>query len=469
MAEATWPAHPAGPHSGRERNEVTRLTRTRYHQLTSEASARLTVDRRWVMVAALALPLAGGAEAGPDGFAAETIASRLRTLAASENLRSGRRDERRIADRVASRLEAWGYTVHRQAVTVAARGVVEGELSSGQAVATIAVHDVAHREATRIEAPLALFDPGDDPAIVRDRIALVRLRPARHSRVEGPIREIASTVAAAGAKALVLITDGPTGETIHLNLPSEGSIVPVPLAALGPKRATALLAAARAGETGSFVAPAANEGPMTENVIGILDRGGPLLVLSTPRTAWTTAVGERGPGYAAFLALAEWACAQKGWSVLALNTGAHEFDNAGGLAFLSSKLAPAPSDVKLWVHLGAGFAARAHHEIGGYQLLPIDSVDPQRFLLGSKPLLPVLRDSFEGQAGLSTPYPISAGAVGELREIHAAGYERVFGLVGAHAYHHVRGDGLENTNPAWIRQASLAARDAIVQIMSEGG
>ena len=83
MAEASWAAHPAGPDCGRERNEVTRVTRTRYHQLTSEASARLTVDRRWVMVAALALPLAGGAAAGPDGFAAETIASRPRTLAAS--------------------------------------------------------------------------------------------------------------------------------------------------------------------------------------------------------------------------------------------------------------------------------------------------------------------------------------------------------------------------------------------------
>jgi len=266
--------------------------------------------------------------------------------------------------------------------------------------------------------------------------------------------------------AVVLITDGPSGETIILNAPSGEPLTRVPLAVLGPKPGARAIEGARRGEQGRLVVDGEHIFTQSDNLIARIARGPRFFVVSTPRTGWTPAVAERGPGTASFLAMSAWASKTiKGHTLLFVNTTAHEFDNAGGRLFLNSPAAPDPNDVVLWVHFGAGFAARAHHEIGNYRLLPLKAVDPQRFLLGSDDLLEALATAFAGHSGLENPYPLSAGAAGELEEIADRGYAPLFGLFGAHAYHHVMTDRMAMTNPVWIRNAALSAKSVAERIL----
>ncbi len=101
---------------------------------------------------------------------------------------------------------------------------------------------------TGLTAPLALVknDVGD----VSGRIALVVAPFGRHA-APFPDRAIGLTVrtaAAAGARAVVIVTTGPTGEAIALNA-REQPFVPIPTAVLAPKQSEPFKAAARIGAT----------------------------------------------------------------------------------------------------------------------------------------------------------------------------------------------------------------------------
>jgi hypothetical protein len=266
----------------------------------------------------------------------------------------------------------------------------------------------------------------------------------------------------------VFVTDGPTGETVFLNAPINPDAAPaIPLAVIGPRPGASLIAAAREQRQATFILDGVVRRVRSANLIGRMNRRGPCLVVSTPRTGWTPAVAERGPGLAAFLALAQWApTALPNHALTLVCTTAHEYDNAGSHAFFDDG-APSPDQTALWVHLGAGFAARDFHEVGRYALAPLPSPDAQRYLMGSDPLAPMLRHTFAGQVGLEAAYPTSAGpAAGELYEVYSRGYAPVFGLFAAHRFHHVMQDRLDKTDPAWIQAATDAVKASILAALT---
>jgi hypothetical protein len=115
-------------------------------------------------------------------------------------------------------------------------------------------------------------------------------------------------------------------------------------------------------------------------------------------------MGERGPGLAAWLGLARWAAERRlPVDLTFLCTSGHEYDNAGGIAYLA-RLALAPAKTALWAHLGANVAARDWHDLGP-SLQPLSSADPQRYMVASDSLLGEVRRAFAGQPGLQDPYP----------------------------------------------------------------
>jgi hypothetical protein len=432
-------------------------------------------SRRHVVIAAAAAATCGSPRAGagenrrdapaaPDPFDRARLAEHLRMLDSAADLRSGSPGDLALAAALAQHLERAGFSLSRQVLQTPHFKVGASRLQSDRESVDVVPQEIVTSTGPKgVEGRLRVFSPGDDPRQLRGTIALVMLPHGRHSQLTAPAVSIPLDAALSGDPvAVVLITNGPTGETIMLNAPLRRPYAAKPIAVLGPKPGAGLLASARDGKRARLVIDGAAGVRETVNILARIDRGGPLLVVSTPRTAWTPAVAERGPGIAAFLSLADWApTALPRTSLLFVNTGAHEFDNAGGLHFLTSDQAPDQREVALWVHLGAGFAARAHHDLGGGRLLPLSSPDPQRFLLGTEDLLPALRDGFRGQPGLEDPYPVSAGAAGELAEIAAAGYRPVFGLFGAHLRHHTMNDRLAMTDPGWLREAVLAVRGVI--------
>ena len=438
--------------------------------MSADVNRRTALGLAGALTGALAGSVATGARAqtGGDPFAITRVRAHLDVLERGGDLRTGEPGERALTEYLAAQLTAAGFEAARADVAAPFFEARAAELSWPGASVRVAPQAIVRATSPDgLEAPLALWRDESDGPRVAGAIALIQLPYARHSQVVSPlIRPRIEAAVAAGARAAVLITDGPTGETIHLNAPHERALTDIPLASLGPKPGAAALAAARAGAMGRLLIDGEGGVRTGENVWGRIERGGPLLVVSTPHSGWTHALAERGPGVASFIALAHWAArALRRHSLLFTSATAHEYDNWGAHAFLDSAAAPAPARTALWVHLGAGFAARDFHEFGGYRLAPLASADPQRLLVGSAALLPALRAAYRGLAGLETPYAAARGVAGELGEIHAAGYERVFGLLGAHRFHHIDADRLDKTDPAFIRDAALATRAAIASIL----
>jgi hypothetical protein len=352
---------------------------------------------------------------------------------------SGRWIERRLAEA--------GLETERQGVRTNDVASIAASLQLGAQSARLAVHDEGRAFSERpVEAPLVVWTQyARDIEQARGAVIMAHLASRRwSSATQAEIRNIIASAAAAGAVALVLVTHGATNELIRLNRALAGGELPVLLLAPrewsdivrngAPTRATLIIERA----------PAARE---AFNVIGRFERGDrPFVVVSTPRSGWGVCAGERGPGVAVFLNLVQWARrALPRHNLAFVATSAHEFEGAGADAFLEHG-APAGEQTTLWLHLGAGFAARDWHETAA-GLVPLPSVDPQRFLLSSERLLPSARLCFAGAAGLESPYPVNPEAAGELGQIVSAGHSSVLGLLGAHRFHHTASDDMRCVEP----------------------
>jgi hypothetical protein len=265
-----------------------------------------------------------------------------------------------------------------------------------------------------------------------------------------------------GAVAAVVVTTGPSGEAIALNVTTHKPGFSRPVAILAPKDAAPFLAAAAAGRPATLVVDGVGGDRPASNLIARLDRkAAKTLVVSTPRSGWFGCAAERGSGLAVWLALAHWlARAKVGVNVELLATSGHEYDYLGGEHYLA-EAAPKPQQTKLWVHIGASAAARDWHEIGP-TLRPLPSADPQRVLTATPDVIDRVRPAFRGVSGLEAVYvadKVMAG--GELINVLDAGYPSAMGLYGAHRYFHTRADDLRCISGDLVLPVATAFRRAV--------
>lgn len=421
--------------------------------------------------------LAAGALAGATGSAqaapaaaddARAAAQAYERLATFRDLRAGGADDIACGVWMEDHLRAHGYTVRRQSFQTPFLEPAVAELRiAGQALPVIPQAVTTPTGPDGVEGPLRIWRDRSDDAAMAGAVALLVLPHGRHSQLAAqPILSRVRQVAGAGAAAIVIVTTGPTGEALALNADPEGPPVSVPMAVIGPRAVQAALAAAAtdAGTRARLVLTGQGGRRPAFNLVGAIDRPGPRLVISTPRSGWGPCMGERGPGIAAFRILSAWApraFARQAIDVVV--TSGHEYDNLGGHTWLKDG-APKPADTRLWVHLGAGFAARDWHEIGPV-LRPLPSADPQRVLMGTPDTVETLRGAFAGVAGLEAAYPSTMGAAGELGEVLRAGYPRAFGMFGAHRFHHAANDDMEKVDPAFIPPVTAALRRAMTTLL----
>jgi hypothetical protein len=155
------------------------------------------------------------------------------------------------------------------------------------------------------------------------------------------------------------------------------------------------------------------------NVVGFKPGVGKTVVISTPLTGWFQCGGERGPGVALWLHIAQLLAAQSR-PVLMLGTGSHEIGHKGMEHALAHNVAPKPDDVALWVHFGASLAAN--------RLDSQYSFTTRQFLVGT--------DVTEAGAklGLGSLMPIfvmgTPATLGEAGQVIGAGHRRFVGLSG---------------------------------------
>lgn len=357
-----------------------------------------------------------------------------------------------------------GFDLARQSVRAAWIDEHDPVLQIGASRLAVAAHTLGEaRRFGSVEAPLRVWGASVPRVEANGAVVVAHLQAQRWSSAEQlPIRRTIERAFEQRAAALVLVTNGPTRELIKLNR-TLTNVQPGPVALMAPREWGRLPDDAEMPDRATLTLNAQEAGRDAFNIIGRIDRGAPTtVVVSTPRSGWTTCAGERGPGIATFLTLARGGRNMfRGHNLLFICTSAHEFENAGNAAIIA-QLAPRPERTALWLHLGAGFAARDWHEAGG-EMAPLPSADPQRFLIASPQLLEAAREIFAGVPGLEAPRSSEQGAAGELSNIIAAGYPTVIGLLGAHRFHHVADDDMRCIEPTHVvevaqRVAALAAR-----------
>lgn len=423
-------------------------------------------SRRGFLAAGAALPAGAALARVPEDQAARVAADLARYIGFGIKHAGGPGDTA-CGAWLTSEIEALGFKVEQQPVSVPYFTPERAELRCGEARAAIWPQPIVVTTGPEgVTGPLVRVDgAGRATGPLAGAIALLELPHARWSTAMArPVREPVAAAFAAGARAVVVITHGPTGKVIALNADGRKPMFAGPVALLAPGDAGPFLAAAITGAPATLTVTGENGRRPASNFIGRLDRGkSRWLAVSTPRSGWTVCAGERGGGIAAWLWMARWASKAVTTHNLAFicNTG-HEYENLGAAEALKAT-APRPADTHFWLHLGANVASQDWHDLTG-QVLP--GVDTQRFLSVSPALLPLARKTFAGLPGLEAPYSSDALSAGEQIEILAAGYPRVAAVFGLHRYHHVLGDDARCVSAAHVARAAKAFQALVTRAIA---
>ncbi len=427
----------------------------------------MRTSRRRFLVGSAALPVAVAMAKPPAALQAK-VAADLDKYIGFGNKQAGGPGDTACGNWLAAELESAGFTIERQEFATPYFEPSRAELLCGESKAAVWPQPIVVQTGPDgITGPLVRIDSsGRAERALAGAVALVDLPFGRwSSALAKQIREPITAAFAAGAKAVVAITNGPTGKIIALNADGRAPMFAGPVALLAPEDAKPFFAAAMRGTPATLFIRGKNGRRPAFNFVGRMDRGKPRwLVISTPRSGWYVCAGERGPGVAAWLWLARWAsqAVQSYNLAFVCNTG-HEYEYLGAAEALRT-FEPKPVDTHFWLHLGANVAARDWHEgLGQWRALP--SVDTQRYLALSPSLVPLAQEVFAGHAGLEAPYSSDVLSAGELTEIIAAGYAPAAGVFGIHRYHHVAEDDARCVSAASVAATAAAFQNFVARLI----
>ncbi|MBY8826506.1 PA domain-containing protein [Hephaestia mangrovi] len=424
--------------------------------------------RRSFLAGAAAMPLSLTAAAKAQEVA--SVEDDLARYIGFGSKQSGGAGDTACGHWLADEIGRTGFVVETHDLSVPCFDPGQCEITAGDARATLWPQPiVVPTTEDGVSGPLVRVDAGGRAdAPLAGAIALVDLPYGRwSSALAKPVRVPVDAAFAAGAKAAVVITNGPTGKVIALNADGRAPMFPGPVGVIAPADAAPFLAAAMQHRPAT-VRLSGEQGQRTAfNLIGRLDRGSKRwVVVSTPRSGWFSCAGERGGGIAAWLDLARWApAALPGYNLAFLCNSGHEYENLGAEQSLQT-IAPRPDETRFWLHLGANLAARDWHE-GLFGLKPIRGTDSQRYLVVSPALLPAARRLFAGLAGLESPYSSKVLSAGELTPILAAGYRSVAGIFGVHRFHHVSDDDARCVPPEAVATTIVAFRQLLTEATAD--
>ncbi|MDF7775378.1 hypothetical protein P1X14_08980 [Sphingomonas sp. AOB5] len=423
-------------------------------------------DRRSFLAGSVVLPALTAATLDGGGRDA-MVATDLANYIGFGSKQAGGAGDNAGGEWLAAELEKLGFAIQRQSFQTPYFEPTRAELIAGEAKAAVWPQPIVIQTgADGMSGPLVRVDgAGKADGELAGAIALVDLPSGRWSTaLAKPIRAPITAAFAGGAKAVVAITNGPTGKIIALNADGRQPMFAGPVALIAPADAQPFLDAARSRASATLHITGKGGHRPAFNFIGRIDRGKKRwLAVSTPRSGWYGCAGERGPGVAAWLWLARWAskAVQDHDLAFVCNTG-HEYEYLGASEALK-EIAPKPADTRFWLHLGANVAARDWHDISGS---PLPSPDTQRYLSASPSLLPVAREAFAGLAGYEAPYSTDTLTAGELTEIVAAGYKPAAGVFGIHRYHHVAEDDARCVHAPNVIAASAAFQSFVERVLA---
>ena len=273
-----------------------------------------------------------------------------------------------------------------------------------------------------------------------------------------------ATAFARRAAAVLLTIEHESGEIYTYNVDQHQEPWPVPVILVAAKDKALLDGAERAGRSVTVTVSGRYRHDVPgRNVIGRLDRGKKrTIVVSTPVTSWFTSTCERGPGIAGFLAMARFAARRLvDADLVFVATAGHEIGHGGMAHFLRTE-APAPAGTAAWAHFGASLACyRWRHGSDGWTAA--DAIDARtRVIARSTAMDALVARHFAAIEG--TALVGNDAAIGELRDVHAAGYPNFFGMAGLHGLFHTPADNAAGTGPAILEPVARAFADVLTEI-----
>jgi hypothetical protein len=414
------------------------------------------------MVMALAFEQAASAE---DFLAGANLYNDVARYASFGSHRFGSPGDRATADWIAGELQAAGFGVEFQPVILGRQYFVDRasvELDGATIEATPFWWPPEDKSSFRLTAP-----------VVRDgeaagKIVWIEL-PYDRGAYLGPAHRAAIAQAAArGPAAILLVIGNPGDDRFAYNVTQEDAPWPVPVMVVAGKDRGLLERAVASGAAVTLDAAGHYERNVAgRNVVGRIGAGkGPVIVVSTPMTGWYSCVCERGPGIANFLALARTVAAEKlPGNFIFIATAGHEIGH-GGMELFLKQGAPSPQDTLAWVHFGASNACYAW-SAGPQGFTREDRVDDAlRFMVLSPSAVPLVAESFA--AIKATRLVAEKQAVGELRDVQAAGYRNFLGVAGLHRFFHTPADDISTTGPEILEPVARAFADAVQKIAERG-
>ncbi len=312
-----------------------------------------------------------------------------------------------------------------------------------------------------IRAQLAPFGASND--LLKGRMALIKVSANRwrDASFRPDIEKTIQNIAKAGALAVVVVIEAPSKELVAINTSEQVGPWPIPVVLVGLQDELALaIAVGKSSQVSLLVDGMDKPQAKARNVFGRYDRGKDVIVISTPKSGWFHCGGERGPGVALSLALARWVGQRQPrvsyW--FDFNSG-HERFNLGTRMFLK-EVAPPPSQVRCWLHLGANIATWSWEETAaGLQR----RTEPEKYIIrcGSDDILPLITEAF---ADIPWVKPMAGPDVSEFGPVLEAGY-RGFGVYGGpYRFFHAPTDGPHGTSPELLQPIALALTKALESV-----
>ena len=264
--------------------------------------------------------------------------------------------------------------------------------------------------------------------------------------------------------AVLLTIDHPSGEIYTYNVDQEGKPWPVPVILVAAHDKPLLEQAEQAGKPVTVTIKGRYRHDVAgRNVIGRLDRGkGRTIVVSTPVTSWFTSTCERAPGIAGFLAIARIAAERLvDTDLVFVATAGHEIGH-GGMEYFLHSAAPPPAKTVAWAHFGASLACYEWRREGS-RWTADKTIDTRlRSILRSQSMDSGVSRHFAGIAGNNLV--AEKAAVGELRDVHAAGYPSFFGMAGLHGLFHTPADSAAGTGPDILEPVVRAFAETLIEV-----
>jgi hypothetical protein len=276
----------------------------------------------------------------PDPFSGERLFADVETCSGFGEQRTGGAADVQTADWITERFATAGLTVRRQPFQVRQFFPTTWSLSvGGVEIPCFPPWWPTLGGADAIDAALVDGDQAGPDTLVHDAIVLFRFHLGPRALVSDEQRTQIAAVAQAGARAVVMVTESPAGDLLIPKVAPDDEPWPLPLLAVGERHADFLVQAVTERRSARMVLDGhIDERASTSNVVAHIGEDRRRIVISTSRTGWFVSGGERGPGIAYFLALAEWAAerrAEVGFEFVA--TAGHELDHLCMTQFLNDR------------------------------------------------------------------------------------------------------------------------------------